>query len=110
MLVGAVAAGQQRRIRQAVVLKTLGATRRRILLSHLVEYAILAAATAFIAGILGTIAAAIVVTGIMDLPFAFSLAAVLQALGLALCLVLTFGIAGSWRVLSAPTASHLKSE
>ena len=42
VLAGALATAQRRRIQQAVILKTLGATRRRILLSHLVEYLMLA--------------------------------------------------------------------
>ena len=39
VLAGALATAQRRRIQQAVILKTLGATSRRILLSHLAEYA-----------------------------------------------------------------------
>ena len=38
VLAGALATAQRRRIQQAVILKTLGATRRRILTSHLLEY------------------------------------------------------------------------
>jgi putative ABC transport system permease protein len=38
VLAGALATAQRRRIQQAVILKTLGATRRRILLSHFAEY------------------------------------------------------------------------
>ena len=41
VLAGALATAQRRRIQQAVILKTLGATRRRILISHLLEYLIL---------------------------------------------------------------------
>ena len=48
VLAGALATAQRRRIQQAVILKTLGATSRRILLSHLAEYAVLALLTAFI--------------------------------------------------------------
>ena len=44
VLAGALATAQRRRIQQAVILKTLGATSRRILLSHLAEYAVLAGA------------------------------------------------------------------
>ena len=39
VLAGALATAQRRRIQEAVILKTLGATRRRILLSHFLEYA-----------------------------------------------------------------------
>ena len=49
VLAGALATAQRRRIKQAVILKILGATRRRILLSHLLEYLILALLTSLIA-------------------------------------------------------------
>ena len=49
VLAGALATAQRRRIQQAVILKALGATRRRILRAHLIEYLLLAAATALFA-------------------------------------------------------------
>jgi putative ABC transport system permease protein len=110
VLAGALATAQRRRIYQSVLLKTLGATRRRILLAHLAEYLILATVTALIAGLLGTLAAWIVVTKVMDLDFSFSLWAVVQSVLVATGLVLTFGLAGTWRVLQAPAATYLRSE
>ena len=50
VLAGALATAQRRRIQEAVILKTLGATRRRILTSHLLEYALLASITAHLRG------------------------------------------------------------
>ena len=41
VLAGALATAQRRRILEAVILKTLGATRRRILASHFLEYLLL---------------------------------------------------------------------
>ena len=61
VLAGALATAQRRRILEAVILKTLGATRRRILASHFLEYLLLSAVTAVFALALGTLAAAIVV-------------------------------------------------
>ena len=62
VLAGALATAQRRRIQQAVILKTLGATSRRILVSHLAEYAVLAVLTAFISLLIGSLAAWIVLT------------------------------------------------
>lgn len=56
VLIGAAAAGQQNRTYEAAILKTLGATRRRILLSFTLRGALLGAAAgavAIAAGILG---------------------------------------------------------
>ena len=60
VLAGALATAQRRRIQQAVILKTLGATSRRILLSHFAEYAVLALLTSFISLLIGSLAAWIV--------------------------------------------------
>lgn len=110
VLAGALATAQRRRIKQAVILKTLGAIRRRILVSHFVEYAVLAAATAAAAVLLGTLSAWIVVTQIMEIDFTFSSTAVAGALGLALLLVVGFGGFGTWQVLRAPAVPHLRSD
>jgi len=58
-----------------VILKTLGATSRRILRSHLAEYAVLAILTAFISLLIGSLAAWIVLSRVMDVDFTFSVRA-----------------------------------
>lgn len=110
VLAGALATAQRRRIKQAVILKTLGATRARILTSHFYEYAALALITSALAVVLGTAAAWISLTRVMDIEFAFSAFAVVQALVVALGLVLAFGAVGTWSVLRAPAVPVLRSE
>ncbi len=110
VLAGALATAQRRRILEAVILKTLGATRRRILTSHVLEYVLLAAVTALFAVALGSIAAWIAVTEVMNIPFSFSLSAVALALALSTGLVMLFGGAGTWAVLRAPAVPYLRSE
>jgi putative ABC transport system permease protein len=110
VLAGALATAQRRRIQQAAILKTLGATRRRILLSHLLEYVILAVLTSFISFLIGTAAAWLAVTRVMELEFTFSLGAALQAVLLATILVAAFGGFGTWRVLRAPTIPYLRAD
>jgi putative ABC transport system permease protein len=110
VLAGALATAQRRRIQQAVILKALGATRGRILRSHLFEYALLALVTALLAVVLGGLVAWIAVTQVMDLPFAFSWTAVVQALGTSLALVAVLGGIGTSRVLQAPAVPYLRAE
>ena len=110
VLAGALATAQRRRILEAVILKTLGATRRRILVSHAFEYLLLAGATAVFAVILGTAAAWLAVTRVMSIDFTFSLSAVAMAIALAVALVLAFGGVGTWGVLRAPAVPYLRSE
>lgn len=108
VLAGALATAQRRRIREAVILKTLGATRRRILVAHFLEYALLASITAIFAVILGGIAAYVAVAHIMQIPFAFSWVPVLQVLALSLGLVAVFGGIGTLAVLRARPVPYLR--
>ena len=110
VLAGALATAQRRRVLEAVILKTLGATRRRIIGAHLAEYALLALATAGIAVVLGSIAAWVAVERIMEIEFSYSWRAVLEALGLAFALVMAFGGIGTWLVLKARPVPTLRSE
>jgi putative ABC transport system permease protein len=110
VLAGALATAQRRRIQQAVILKALGATSRRILLSHLAEYLVLAFLTSFIALLIGSVAAWITLTSVMDVEFTFSGVAAAQALLTATGLVALFGGFGTWRVLRARPVPYLRSE
>ncbi|HEX2840777.1 ABC transporter permease [Hyphomicrobium sp.] len=110
VLAGALATAQRRRILEAVVLKVLGATRRRILMTHFIEYTLLATVAALFAAVLGALAAWVGVTEVMKIPFTFSVEAVLRALALAIGLVLLFGSLGTWAALRAKPAATLRSE
>ena len=110
VLAGALATAQRRRILEAVILKTLGATRRRILTSHFLEYLVLGGTTALFALGLGTLAAALVVTQLMHITFSFSLGAAALALVVSIGLVFVFGGVGTWAVLRAPAVPYLRSE
>jgi len=110
VLAGALATAQRRRIQQAVILKVLGATSRRILMSHLLEYLVLALLTAFISLLIGSLAAWLTVHSMMDVGFTFSLRAVAEATLFSVALVAIFGGFGTWQVLRAPAVPHLRSE
>jgi putative ABC transport system permease protein len=109
VLAGALATAQRRRIKQAVILKTLGATRSRIMGAHAIEYALLSLVAGSIATLVGGLAAYVTVRRVMDLGFVVSPMAVVQALGLAVVLVGLFGGYGTWRVLKARAVPHLRS-
>lgn len=108
VLAGALATAQRRRIIEAVLLKVLGATRRRILTIHVIEYLILSAAAAVFAVALGAASAWAVVHFGMHIPFTFTSLAVAQALGLAATLVLAFGLLGTYSVLKARPVPYLR--
>ena len=110
VLAGAVSAGQQRRKYLAVLYKTLGATRRRIISAELLEFGVLGLATSLLAILIATITAWALCTFAFDINFVFDLAAALRTIGLALALVLLVGAVTTWRVLSVKAAPYLRAE
>lgn len=109
VLGGALAAGHQSRIYDAVILKTLGATRARLVGAFALEYLALGLATAIFGVAVGTAAAWVVLTRVMDLPFnAMPEVAVIAVAG-ALAVTLAFGLFGTWRVLRYRPAPVLRS-
>ena len=108
VLAGALAAGNRARIHDAVVLKTLGATRRTLIAAFALEYMLLGLATAAFALAAGAAAAWYVVTGIMALPSQFSPQVALLTIVLALVLTIGIGLAGTWRVLGHKAAPVLR--
>src|SRR4029077_19724456 len=71
VLGGALAAGHRHRVYDAVVLKTVGATRGRLLSAYAIEYLLIGLAAGFFAVAPGSVAAHFVVSGVMNLTFAW---------------------------------------
>ena len=71
VLIGAAAAGEQARVFEAAVLKTLGASRRRIMFSLLVRSAILGFSAGTVAIFAGGIAGWAVMTFVMESEYGF---------------------------------------
>ncbi len=110
VVAGALMAAQRRRIYEAVILRTLGASKRRIVAAHLLEYLGLALLLSCIAATLGLIAAYVVVTEVMNLGFSLSITSLLQPSAGETIFVAMLGAAGTLRVLSAKPAHYLRSE
>jgi putative ABC transport system permease protein len=110
VLAGAVAAGQRRRIYQAVLLKVLGATRGTVTRAFLYEFAVIGLATALIAIAIGTVAADFVLTRAMQADFVFVPGVALGAGAIGTAIALIVGYAGTWRALGAKPAPYLANE
>ncbi|ACB94479.1 ABC transporter permease [Beijerinckia indica] len=108
VLSGALAAGQQARLRHAVILKVLGATRSRLLVILLLEYGFLGLATALFGILAGSLAASLIVTKLMHLSFVWIWQRALAAAGVALALTLILGLLGTWRILGQKPAPFLR--
>ena len=108
VLAGALAAGNRSRIHDAVVLKTLGATRATLIRAYVYEYGLLGLATAIFALAFGGVASWFVVARIMTLPSEFMPDIALMTLLGALVLTVGIGLAGTWRVLGQKAAPVLR--
>jgi putative ABC transport system permease protein len=109
VLAGALAAGHHSRVYDAVILKTLGATRGRLVLAYGLEYMILGIATALVATIAGSLAAAYVVEEVMRFRFSFAPWPAAAAAGFAVALTVAFGLVGTWRALGEKPARILRN-
>ncbi len=108
VLATAIAAGQERRKYHAVLFKTLGATRGRVIRAELIEFGLLGLLTALASVLLATIIAWALCKWAFEIPFIFSASAVAETIALALALVLGLGAVATWRVLSAKAATYLR--
>jgi putative ABC transport system permease protein len=108
VLAGALAAGRAQRIKDAVVLKTLGATRRQLIAAYLMEYGLLGAITAVFGLAAGGLASYGIVTQVMRLPFEMNWGVALSSLVLALCITIILGLLGAWRILGQKPAPYLR--
>ncbi|BDW97842.1 glycosyl transferase family 1 [Thalassospira tepidiphila] len=110
VLGGAVAAGRRKRIYDAVVLKTLGATRANILYAYALEYGILGLATGVIAAVVGSVAAWSVLVLIMEANWVLLPMTILGPIAIGLFATLAAGFIGTWQALRSPAAPLLRNE
>ena len=110
VLIGAAAAGEAGRTYEAAVLKTVGASRRRILTSFMLRAAILGAAAGVVALFVGAIAAWGVITFVMNTSYQFDVISALTIITGGAGATLLSGLAFAWRPLAARPARVLRMQ
>jgi putative ABC transport system permease protein len=108
VLGGALAAGQHARTYDAVVLKTLGATRSRLLATYSYEYGLLGLCTALFGVAAGSAAASAIVGRVMDLEFVWLWPQAVVAAAGAVMVTICLGLIGTWRVLGREPGPYLR--
>ncbi len=109
VLGGALAAGHRHRVYDAVILKTLGATRLRLLAAYTIEYLLLGTATALFGVLAGSLAGWLIVGDLMHLRFAWlPLPALAAALG-AVAATVALGLMGTYSALGQKPAPVLRN-
>jgi putative ABC transport system permease protein len=109
VLGGALAAGHRHRVYDAVILKTLGATRVRLLGAYALEYLMIGFATAVFGVIAGSVAAWLIVTRIMTLSFIWQAGSAAGVVAAALIVTVSLGLAGTLLALNQKPASVLRN-
>jgi putative ABC transport system permease protein len=110
ILVGAVAMTKFRRIYEAAIFKTLGATRRMIASVLLLEYGVLGA----LSGTIGSVGAIALTWGIsryaLDIPWSPLPHVTLTGVAASAILVAVVGVVSSWEVLQRKPLATLRAE
>ena len=110
VLAGAVAAGQRRRVAEAVILKTLGATRRQIRAAWMVEFGAIGATAGVLAAALGTLLSWAVVHFLLHAAWSFLPGVLAATVAGCVVLMLGFGYVGTAAALRVSAASQLRNE
>jgi putative ABC transport system permease protein len=109
VLGGALAAGHRHRVYDAVILKTLGATRVRLLGAYALEYLMIGFATAVFGVAAGSVAAWLIVTRLMTLSFIWQAGSAAGVVLAALIVTVGLGLAGTLVALNQKPASVLRN-
>ncbi len=108
VLAGAVAADSRARARTATILKVIGGTRRQLVLSALLEFAVLGLAAGLSAVLLGNAVAWAILKFSVDTPFVLDIGSIAALLGAAVVAVAAFGFVGNWRILNERPGAVLR--
>ncbi|HBD91491.1 MAG TPA: drug:proton antiporter, partial [Gemmobacter sp.] len=108
VLIGAAAAGERARVYEAAVLKVLGATRARILVSFALRAALMGAAAGVVAIAAGAIAGWAVMVWVMEAEYSFEPLSALAIVAGGVLATLLAGLAFALRPLSARPARVLR--
>jgi putative ABC transport system permease protein len=109
VLGGALAAGHRHRVYDAVILKTLGATRRQLMTAYALEYLMLGSATVVFGVAAGSIAGWRIVVDLMTLPFHWQIGPAIAAAVVAVIITMAFGLMGTWPALGRKPATVLRN-
>lgn len=110
MVASSVAGTRYRRMREVVILKTIGGTRRRIAQIFSVEFLVLGAVAGLMGGLLANGFAALVLRRLLNVEFHFDALATLAALAITAVVAVLAGWAASFRLLNRKPLEILRGE
>ena len=108
VLAGTVAISETQRLSDSIILKTLGATRRDIMLAWLVEYSLLGFLTAVVACVIGTTASWAMIALFLEADFTLDIRTVLLTAFIGSGATTFLGLLGALRSLSQKPGPFLR--
>jgi putative ABC transport system permease protein len=109
VLAGAVVATRRNRVRDLVILKLVGASRGQVVVTQLVEFALLSAAVSLVAVVAGIGGAKLVTDQVLDIPLQPDWGALLAIPAAAIVLAVTAALAAALPALNARPARALRA-
>jgi putative ABC transport system permease protein len=110
VLAGAILTGRHQRIRETVLLRTLGATRRQLQQIQVVEYAVLGVLAALTGGVLAVAANALLARYVFKAPFVLSAPVLLASVAGAVAVTLVTGLMTNRGITRHPPLEVLRQE
>jgi putative ABC transport system permease protein len=110
ILAASIAGTRFRRIREVVILKTLGATRRHVVRIFSVEFFALGLAAGFMGAILATVFSSLLLKRLLNAHFQFEPKALIAAIALTALLANVSGWLASFRILGQKPLEVLRDE
>jgi len=110
VLAGAVLTGRHQRIRETVLLRTLGASRRQLAIIQLVEYAVLGTQGAVVGALLAVAGNELLARFVFDVPAAAPIGQIAAAVAVVAGLSVATGFAAGRGVVDHPPLEVLRQE
>ncbi|MDB6094643.1 MAG: hypothetical protein JWM32_2205 [Verrucomicrobia bacterium] len=110
VLAGAVLTGRFQRIRETVLLRTLGATRKQLRQIQLVEYAVLGVLAAVTGGGLAVAANALLARFVFKMPFTLSPGVLATSIAASVAITILTGLAANRGIVDHPPLEVLRQE
>jgi putative ABC transport system permease protein len=110
VLVGAILTGRYQRIRETVLLRTLGATQRQLRQIQFVEYAVLGVMAALTGGLLAVTANALLAHFVFNAPVLFAPLMLLASIAGAVAVTLITGLLTNRGITTHPPLEVLRQE
>jgi len=109
VLLAAISASQDERLREGAVMRALGARRGQLRLAQAGEFAVIGLISGLVAALAASALSAVVAAQVLGLPWSFNPALALIGAGAGMLVTLLAGLIATRRVLTAPASVTLRA-